>query len=257
MDKLNKILQELEISKVRLAKYLGVSRQMVYNYLDGENLEKMPNDKKLRLFELLNIDSLKDLDKIKVNAEYSMEVDSKLNQGVKRNSSEEETALNFKGLSKSDSELLNNIFSYVKERLTDDKTNTSSNIFQYLYHFLQSMDNAKELKYILAYVSKSTGFTDPNTFVFNEDQQFVFESIMYSAMTLYTNGGASRSKIAESHRRWVSEIEQKKEEKLSRTQQLNSAKVQALKELGYDGINEDNAAEVLAKIAEIESRNVA
>lgn len=256
MDKLNKILQDLEISKVRLAKYLGVSRQMVYNYLDGDNLEKMPNDKKLKLFDLLNIEDIKELDNVKIDAEYSMEVDAKLNQGVKR-STNDEIELNLKGLNKADSELLNNIFLYIKERLMDDKTNTSSNIFKYLYHFLQSMDNAKELKYILGYVSKSTGFTDPNLFVFNEDQQFVFESIMYSAMTLYTNGGASRSKIAESHRRWEAEIEQKKEEKLSRTQQLNSAKVQALKELGYDGINEDNAAEVLAKIAEIESRNVA
>ena len=29
MEQLNKLLQELGISKVRLAKYLGVSRQMV------------------------------------------------------------------------------------------------------------------------------------------------------------------------------------------------------------------------------------
>lgn len=256
MDKLNKILQDLEISKVRLAKYLGVSRQMVYNYLDSENLEKMPNDKKMKLFDLLNIEDLSELDNLKIDAEYSMQIDMKLNQGVKRTANDE-TTLNLKGLSKSDAEILNNIFLYIKEKLSDDKTDTSSNIFKYLYHFLQSMDNAKELKYILGYVSKSTGFTNPNVFVFNEEQQFVFEGIMYSAMTLYTNGGASKSKIAESHRRWVAEIEQKKEEKLSRTQQLNAAKVQALRELGYSEINEDNAADVLAKIAEIESRNVA
>ncbi len=256
MDKLNKILQDLEISKVRLAKYLGVSRQMVYNYFDSENLEKMPNDKKMKLFDLLNIEDLSELDNLKIDAEYSMQIDMKLNQGVKRTANDE-TTLNLKGLSKSDAEILNNIFLYIKEKLSDDKTDTSSNIFKYLYHFLQSMDNAKELKYILGYVSKSTGFTNPNVFVFNEEQQFVFEGIMYSAMTLYTNGGASKSKIAESHRRWVAEIEQKKEEKLSRTQQLNAAKVQALRELGYSEINEDNAADVLAKIAEIESRNVA
>ena len=40
----------------------------------------------------------------------------------------------------------------------------------------------------------------------------------------------------------------KNEEKLSRTQELNTAKVQALKELGYTEINEDNAKEVLEKI---------
>ena len=31
MDRLNELLQELGLSKVKLAKYLGVSRQMVYN----------------------------------------------------------------------------------------------------------------------------------------------------------------------------------------------------------------------------------
>ncbi|MBE6153311.1 MAG: hypothetical protein E7166_03720 [Firmicutes bacterium] len=255
MDKLNDLLQELEISKVRLAKFLGVSRQMVYNYLDSENLEKMPNDKKLKLFNLLEIESLEDIKNIKVDSDYSMNVEMRLNQGVKK-SSNEETTVDLKGLSKSDAETLNNIFTYIKDKLIEDKTDTSSNIFKYLHHFLQSIDNVKELKYILGYVSKSTGFTDPNTFVFNEDQQFLFESIMYSAMTLYNNGGASRSKIAESHRRWEAEIEQKNEEKLSRTQQLNTAKVQALRELGYTEINETNAAEVLEKIAEIQSRSV-
>ncbi len=42
MEELNKLLQELGISKVRLAKYLGVSRQMVYNYLELENINKWP-----------------------------------------------------------------------------------------------------------------------------------------------------------------------------------------------------------------------
>ena len=46
----------------------------------------------------------------------------------------------------------------------------------------------------------------------------------------------------------------KKEEKLSRTQQLNTVKVQALRELGYTEINTENAAEVYEKIYEIESR---
>ena len=93
-------------------------------------------------------------------------------------------------------------------------------------------------------------------FKFDEDKQFIFEGILYSARTLYNNGGASRSKLAESHKRFVQEIEQKNEEKLSRTQQLNTTKVQALRELGYSEINESNAAEVFEKIAEIQSRKV-
>ena len=118
------------------------------------------------------------------------------------------------------------------------------------------MYNNKELKYILAYFSKALGFTDPHEFKYSENQQFIFESIMYSGMTLYGNGGASRTKIAETHKRFVQEIEHKKEERLSRTQELNTAKIQALRELGYQEINADNAKEVLDKIAEIQSRKV-
>ena len=50
--------------------------------------------------------------------------------------------------------------------------------------------------------------------------------------------------------------EHKLEEKMSRTLELNSIKEQALKELGYNQINETNASEVLEKMAEIQSRKV-
>jgi len=61
-------------------------------------------------------------------------------------------------------------------------------------------------------------------------------------------------KVTESRNRFLQEIESRNEEKLSRTQQLNTVKVQALRELGYDVINTENAAEVFEKIAEIQSR---
>ena len=47
MDRLNELLQELGLSKVKLAKYLGVSRQMVYNYLVLDSLDKWPKEKKV------------------------------------------------------------------------------------------------------------------------------------------------------------------------------------------------------------------
>ena len=119
---------------------------------------------------------------------------------------------------------------------------------------LQSMDNVPEIKYIFGYMSKATGFTNPEEFKFNEDKQFIFEGILYSALTLYNNGGASRSKLTLSHRRFVQEIEKQKEEKLGRTQQLFTYRDQALKELGYAEMNNENAAEIIEKIAEIESR---
>ena len=42
MKELNDLLSELGISKVRLAKYLGVSRQMLYNYLSLGDINKWP-----------------------------------------------------------------------------------------------------------------------------------------------------------------------------------------------------------------------
>ena len=85
MKLLNEILQELGISKVNLAKYLGVSRQMIYNYLELESLNKWPKEKKILLFKLLDIEdgSDKSLSKIKINSEYIMEVERRLNQSIK------------------------------------------------------------------------------------------------------------------------------------------------------------------------------
>ena len=80
---------------------------------------------------------------------------------------------------------------------------------------------------------------------------------MFTAMTLYGNsGGVSKTKIAESHKRFVEQIEHKMEEKMSRTMELNAIKEQALKELGYTSLTEENGVEVFAKIAEIEARTV-
>ncbi len=257
MKRLNELLQELGISKVRLAKYLGVSRQMVYNYLELDDLNKWPKEKKLLLFKLLDIDDGSDetLSKVKVSTDYLMSVENRLNQGVK-SASDLDSYFDLKGLEKEDQTLLADITYLLKEKLLDDYKEENHYAILYLYHMLQSLDNVPEIKYIFGYMSKTTGFTNPEEYKFQEEKQFIFEGILYSALTLYNNGGASRSKLAESHRRFVQEIEQKNEEKLSRTQQLNTIKIQALKELNYTEINENNAAEVFEKIAEIQSRKV-
>ncbi len=255
MEKLNNVLAELGISKVRLAKYLGVSRQMLYNYLATESFDDWPKEKAVKIFSLLQLKSKEDLDNLKVDGEYIIAVEGRLNEGVK-DSSNKEALADLKGFNKKDQELLYDIINLLKEKLADDKSRNTYHAYRYLYHFLQSMETNKELYYILAYMSKALGFTEPMEFFFNKEQQFIFESILFSAMTLYNNGGASKNKIAESHKRFVQDIEHKNEEKLSRTQELNTAKVQALKELGYTEINEENAKEVLEKIAEIQSRKV-
>lgn len=255
MKELNVVLTELGISKVRLAKYLGVSRQMLYNYLAIDDINNWPKEKAAKLLSLLNIENIEALNDIKITGEYIIDVENRLNEGVKDSSSKEIIA-DLKGFNKKEQELLSDIINLLKEKLSNDKTKNTYNTYVYLYHFLQSMETTTELKYILAYMSKSLGFTDPNEFEFNKDKQFIFESIMFSAMTLYNNGGSSKTKLADAHKRFVEDIEHKKEEKLSRTQELNTAKIQALRELGYEQINESNAKEVLEKIAEIQSRKV-
>lgn len=259
MEKLNEILRELGISKVKLAKFLGVSRQMIYNYVELDDINKWPKDKKVLLLNLLGVKSTDDIMNIKVDTDYIMNVETRINSLFNNSlgtSGISETNTIFNGMSKKKTELLRNIIDLIKEKLDED-SEEGYTIVKYLYHYLQSIDNAKELKYILGYVSKATGFVKPLEFAFDEEQQFIFESIMYSAMTLYTNNGsASKAKLAESHRRFVTQIEHKLEEKMSRTLELNTIKVQALKELGYTEINENNAAEVFEKIAEIQSRKV-
>lgn len=256
MDRLNDLLQELGVSKVRLSKYLGVSRQMVYNYLVLDSLDKWPKEKKLLLLQLLDLKegSDEELKRIKVDTEYLMNVEKKLSAGVKNNN-DLENALDLKGLDKESKTLLNDIAFLLKEKLEENRNNDFYAI-KYLYHLLQSMDNVPEIKYMLAYMAKINVFVDENEFAFDEDRQYVFESIVYVALNLYNDGGASKSKVIENRKKFVQEIEAKKEEKLCRTQQLNTTRIQALKELGYTEINNDNAAEVFEKIAEIQSRKV-
>ncbi len=255
MSKINSVLSELGVSKVRLAKYLGVSRQMLYNYLACENLEDWPSEKATRLMQLLEIKSEKELNDLVVDGDYIIKVDTKLNEGVKVALSNNSLG-DLKGFNRKEVEILTDITTLLKERLKDDKTKDTYNTYVYLYHFLQSMETNKEMKYLLAFVSKLCGFTKPREFLYNQDNQILFESIMYSGFTLYNNGGASTRKVQDQHEKFVKDIEQKHEEKLSRTQELNTIKLQALKELGYTNITADNAKEVFEKIAEIQSRKV-
>ena len=256
---LDSVLKELGISKVKLAKFLGVSRQMIYNYLELDDINKWPKDKKVLLLNLLGIKSAEEIPSIKINTDYITEVESRLNSICSEDepvTPNESSSTLLSGLGKKEQELMLNIIDLLKEKLEDPNDSDGHNTVQYLYHFLQSIDTSKVLKYILGYVAKEAGFVKPMDFAFNEEEQFIFESIMYSAFVLYNSGGASKTKLAECHKRFTNQIEHKREEKLSRTLELNNIKVMALKELGYTEINEHNATEVFEKIAEIQSRKV-
>ena len=254
MTKLNEILSEIGISKVKLAKYLGVSRQMVYNYLDMDDVNLWPLEKKMKLFNLLQVKSSEEINDVKITNDFIKHANSLINDN--NSIIVEKGNISFEGLNSTDQALLNDIVFLLKEDLEEDDSSTTSTICKYLYYFVQAIENTPEIKYMLGYVAKTTGFIDPNEFAFEEDDQFAFESILYSAMVLYNNGGASKQRLIESHKKFVQDIEAKHEERLSRTQELNSAKVQALKELGYTEINEENATEVLEKMAEIQSRKI-
>ncbi|MBQ8891676.1 MAG: hypothetical protein IJ068_02295 [Bacilli bacterium] len=253
MSKISSILSEIGVSKVRLAKYLGVSRQMLYNYLAFDTLSDWPSEKATRLMQLLEIKKESDLDDLEIDGEYIIKIDNKLNEGVKVQLSGN-NLIDLKGFNRKEIEILTDIISLLKDRLRDDRNKEVYNSYVYLYHFLQSMENTKELKYLLCFISKLMGFTEPNEFLFNSEQQFNFEAIFFSAFMLYNKGGSSRSKIADTHKRFIQEINRKHEEKLSRTQELTAVKEQALKELGYATLTEENGKEVLEKIAEIQSR---
>jgi len=257
MDRLNEILHELGISKVKLAKYLGVSRQMIYNYLEMDDINKWPKDKKVLLLNLLGIKNSNEIDTINVDTDYILTVESKLSSIInseKQNSYDSSDL--YDGLEKKQKELMKNIIDIMKEELEDDSDDNAYYTYKYLYNCLQSIENSKEIKYMLAYIAKSAGLAGADEYVFNKNNQYTFESIMFLAMTLYSGGNASKSKIEEAHNRFEKQIEHKIEERYSRTMELTSAKEQALKELGYTAIVESNAAEVFNKIAEIESRQI-
>jgi len=259
MGRLNEILHELGISKVKLAKFLGVSRQMIYNYLEFDDINKWPKDKKVLLLNLLGVKSAEEVEKIKVNTDYILDVEARLNSIVQNNGKSNVESSNklSNNLGKKQKEVFLNIVNLAKEQLEDEKDEETYYMYKYLYHFMQTMETSKELKYILAYTSKVSGFIEPLEFKFDEDQQFIFESILFSAMTLYNGGrGVSRNKIEESHRRFVNQIQRKKEEQLGRTLELNTIKAQALKELGYTIMTEENAPAIWRKMAEIESRKM-
>ncbi len=254
MNELNNLLHELGISKVKLAKFLGVSRQMIYNYLELDDVNKWPKDKKVLLFNLLGIKSYDEMKNIKVNTDYIMDVELRLNSlNLRKNENNNDDIYN--GLNEKGKQLLSKTIDILKDYIEDEKTGYK--IGEYLFHFIQSLNNNDELKYLLGYIVKETGYVKANEFIFDEDKQYVFESILFTAMSLYHSGKASKNRLIEAHRRFETQIDHKIEEKMSRTMELMNIKKQALKELGINEINENNISQVFAKITEIQSRKSA
>ena len=254
----NEVLTGLGISKVKLAKYLGVSRQMLYNYLSLESLEDWPEDKKIKIKTLLGIEEGVELSDITISTKYINEVESRLNEDIKT-CKDSEIFNKIRSYNREQQELVIDLFTKLKSGLTINKDDKVVSTLEYLRDFIDLLNIYPELKYTLAYFSKFYKNRDPNEFVYDKEDQFVFESIMYYGLTMYHNKSDSKTrlssvKLKESHDRFINEINMRNREQIGRTEELNTAKIKALKELGYAEINEKNDKEVLEKIAEIERR---
>ena len=121
MNKLNTVLTELGVSKVRLAKYLGVSRQMLYNYLALDNLEDWPKEKAVKLLGLLNIKDSNELNDLEIDGDYIIHVESRLNEGVK-DSVNKEVLADLKGFNTAITELISNITAIYLSILISDSS---------------------------------------------------------------------------------------------------------------------------------------
>lgn len=248
MTNMNHILKELKISKVKLANILGVSRQMVYNYLQMNDINEWPTDKVEKLLIGLDLKSIDDLKKLAKSKEKLQKVKEGLHAHDEIKSLNTTTG--------SSSQIINELVTSLKASLLDEKmlSKDVNVIYGYLNDFINNMYEFDEFKYALEYFAKMKGLVNPRHFTFDKEEQIIFEGIVYQAMALYHNGGASKTKILESHDKMIREIEYKQEEQLSRTQELYTAKEKALQELGYKEINESNYKEFYEKLVEIENR---
>ena len=121
---------------------------MLYNYLAMDSLSQWPKEKAVRLLALLNIEDEDGVSGVNVTSDYIIEVENRLNEGVK-DSSNREVLADLKCFNKKEQEILADIINLLKEKLSEDKTKTTYNTYVYLYHYLQSMETNDELRYIL------------------------------------------------------------------------------------------------------------
>ena len=118
MNEINRLINECGLSKVNVAKYLGVSRQMLYNYLSLKSLDELPKDKLNKLLSLFGVDKESDLKKIKVDKTFIEQIEAKLDED---NNILNKDLNNLSGLNKKEQTLLSDIIGILKEKLEDDK----------------------------------------------------------------------------------------------------------------------------------------
>ena len=101
--------------------------------------------------QVLNIKDVNEIKDIKVNTDYITEVELRINS-LCENKKEEVSGVGadiLNGISPKNQELFIGIIDLIKEHL-EDNGKEGYNIVNYFYHYLQAINNTKELKYILA-----------------------------------------------------------------------------------------------------------
>ena len=118
MKNVNNLLKELGVSKVKLAKYLGVSRQMVYNYLEMDSIDEWPKDKKTKLLLLFGIQNIDEIGNIKPTNEYMVRVEKLLNENESDSNFKEGIDTNLRGLSKKNQKIVCDIVSLLTSSIS-------------------------------------------------------------------------------------------------------------------------------------------
>ena len=118
MNEINRLINECGLSKVNVAKYLGVSRQMLYNYLGFKSLDELPKDKLNKLLSLFGVEKESELKKIKVDKTFIEQIETKLDND---DNILNKDLNNLSGLNKKEQALLSDIIGLLKEKLEDDK----------------------------------------------------------------------------------------------------------------------------------------
>ena len=105
---------------------------------------------KVLLLNLLGVKDIKEIEKIKVDTDYITSVEIRLNNLCDSKTEDNRGVTNdiLNGISPKNQELFIGIMDLVKEYL-EDNGKEGNNIVNYFYHYLQAMNNTKELKYIL------------------------------------------------------------------------------------------------------------
>lgn len=244
LNRLLVVLDQLNISKVELANYLKVSRQMVYNYLSMESFSDWPLKKRIKILELLEIKNLDELDDFEVNSELLTNIAVKLDI-----TDDLDVLESYKGLNSNYKRIVNDVIRLCEDETTRDSVNVLLSLIE------QSMIST-DYKYLIMYLSKVFEKSNPNELGDDAETQMAFEGILYSAFTLYNSKKYSKDKTTKAYNQFVNELEEKRKGDSQITNTINVTKFLAINELGIDKIDESNIDQVLEKILEIQGRKL-